>query len=200
MTFKEYVEIEKINKRKENLTIVRKEIDKQWVRIKIENFIKRMGGMFTYQQIREEILNSDIIAALFAKDPAKQNISENLVQSYLNISKETEDIRFDQNGQIYKGCGAKTNLTKNADFCFNGVYITQKYIGENKGGAQDNQYNDVVQFLTYGSKQHKVGALVDGKYWEEGRREQLEDYFKNNRNVYIFSADEYKEYGDDIFV
>lgn len=201
MSFKEYIESKKIEQRLANLTLVRKEINLSWVKTKINNFIKRMGGIFTYEEIYNEILTNDIVAAMFAKDPGRQNISENLVQAYLNISKETEDVRFDETGKIYYGYGAQPGLTKNADFCFNGIYITQKYTGENKGGAQDNQYNDVIQFLTYGSKKQKVGALVDGWYWEEGgKRKQLEKYFQNNPNVYIFSTDDYKEYGDDIFV
>lgn len=201
MSFKEYIESKKIEQRLANLTLVRKEINLSWVKTKINNFIKRMGGIFTYEEIYNEILTNDIVAAMFAKDPGRQNISENLVQTYLNISKEIEDVRFDETGKIYYGYGAQPGLTKNADFCFNGIYITQKYTGENNGGAQDNQYNDVIQFLTYGSKKQKVGALVDGWYWEEGgKRKQLEKYFQNNPNVYIFSADDYKEYGDDIFV
>ena len=187
MSFKEYIESKKIEQRLANLTLVRKEINLSWVKTKINNFIKRMGGIFTYEEIYNEILTNDIVAAMFAKDPGRQNISENLVQAYLNISKETEDVRFDETGKIYYGYGAQPGLTKNADFCFNGIYITQKYTGENKGGAQDNQYNDVIQFLTYGSKKQKVGALVDGWYWEEGgKRKQLEKYFQNNPNVVLY--------------
>ena len=86
MSFKEYIESKKVEQRLANLTLVRKEINSSWVKTKINNFIKRMGGIFTYKEIYNEILTNDIVAAMFAKEPGRQNISENLVQAYLNIS------------------------------------------------------------------------------------------------------------------
>ena len=64
------------------------------------------------------------------------------------------------------------------------TYITQKYTRGN-GGAQDNQYRDVIQFLTYGSKQHKVAAYVDGSYYTDEKRSELKRIFADNPNVQI---------------
>lgn len=73
-----------------------------------------------------------------------------------------DSIRFTPDGNI-----THTNEignTKSADFKIGKYYITQKYTRED-GGTQDDQYNDVVDFLTKGSINNKVGALVDGDYW-----------------------------------
>ena len=55
-------------------------------------------------------------------------------------------------------------------------------------------FNDVILFLQNGSIKHKVAAIVDGWYWEEnGKKNELIELFKENNNVFIFSADDYKE-------
>ena len=92
MNFKEYIESKKTEQRLANLALIRTEINLSWVKTKINNFIKRMGGTFTYEEVYNEILTNDIVAAMFAKEPGRQNISENLIQTYLNISKETAII------------------------------------------------------------------------------------------------------------
>ena len=70
-------------------------------------------------------------------------------------------------------------------------YATQKYTSE-AGGAQDNQKNDVIDFLKRGSIKHKVAAIVDGAYWDR-QREILKEEFKNNPNVLITSVTEITE-------
>ena len=71
---------------------------------------------------------------------------------------------------------------------WNGCYATQKYTDGN-GGAQDNQRNDVIDFLKRGSIKHKVAAIVDGTYWDK-YRPQLVQEFANNPNVIITSVSE----------
>lgn len=63
--------------------------------------------------------------------------------------------------------------------------MTQKYTME-AGGAQDNQRNDVIDFLRRGSIAHKVGAILDGDYWDK-ERNTLRALFQNNPNVWITS-------------
>lgn len=67
-------------------------------------------------------------------------------------------------------------------------YATQKYTSE-AGGAQDNQRNDVIDFLKRGSIKNKVAAVVDGKYWDEWK-DVLKKEFSNNPNVLITSISE----------
>lgn len=196
------VEQEKIKQRSINLQQVRTDLQSTGkvyrdIIKKIDNFIERWDGMYTREEIIDAINTNDIIAALFAKDPAKQNISEKLCENYIGIKRAPQQgkncIRFSDSGEIVSS--KKDGGSKSVDFILpNEIYATQKYTGNNTGGAQDNQFDDVVMFLKYGSIHHKVAAIVDGWYWEEnGEKERLKKMFENNSNVYIYSADDLKK-------
>ena len=151
MDFTNYIEQEKIKARKKNIEQVREEIDSSWVKEKITNHIIAFDGIFSYDEIRQGILDNDIIASKFCKDPSKQNISEILAAKVLNLNKLSSSgkncIRFSDTGDIVHTASGNT---KSADFIINGYYATQKYTNE-EGGAQDNQRNDVIDFLKRGS-------------------------------------------------
>lgn len=196
------VEQEKINNRKKNIEQVRADLHSTGTAYndiieKIRNFIDRFDGMFLEQDIVQKILNDDAFAAMFAKNPTRQNISEKLCADYIGIARSPQlgknCIRFTDTGEIVSS--KKESCCKSVDFVLpEGVYATQKYTGENTGGSQDNQFNDVVTFLKNGSIKHKVAAIVDGWYWEDNHmKERLSEMFADNNNVYIFSADDYKE-------
>lgn len=196
------VEQEKINNRKKNIEQVKLDLQSTGaayndIIIKIKNFIDRFDGMFLEQDIIQKILNDDAFAAMFAKDPTKQNISEKMCSDYIGIKRAPQSgkncIRFTDTGDIVSS--KKEGGCKSVDFILpEGVYATQKYTGANTGGAQDNQFDDVVAFLKNGSIHHKVAAIVDGWYWEDNHmKERLSEMFADNSNVYIFSADDYKE-------
>jgi hypothetical protein len=189
MNFTEHIENLFIASRKANIEEVRKDIKKAWVQDKIANFVENWGGNFTYQQIEENILNNDVVAAMFSKDPKKQNIPEKEVEKILNSPKLPQAgkncIRFNDDGDIVH---LSTGATKSADFSYNGYYATQKYT-TSAGGAQDNQKNDVIDFLKRGSIKYKVMAIVDGDYWDIHRSE-LKSLFADNDNVVITSITE----------
>lgn len=191
MNFIKLVEERKLQARLENIQEVRKDIHKSWVQDKIANHIDRFGGIFSKDEIEQQILDSDVVASLFAKDPSKQNITEKLVGEVLNIPKLPASgkscIRFNEDGQIVHASSA--SHSKSADFIYDGYYATQKFTTE-AGGAQDNQFYDVVDFLKKGSKTNKVAAIVDGLFWDSGRREQLINEFNGNENVLITSVQE----------
>lgn len=195
MNFIQFVEQAKREKRVENIATLRREINHAWVKTKINNHLDKFEGIFTYEDIVSQIQSNDLVASMFCKDPSKQNISENLVASSLGISKLPAGgrncIRFSATGELVHG--NDVGSTKSADFLIDGVYYTQKYTME-AGGAQDNQYHDVVDFLTKGSIKHKVGAIVDGHYWTT-KREHLKSHFADNKNVVIVSMDDLKEGG-----
>lgn len=192
MNFIEYVEQKKKEARIANIAEVRADIDKDWVITKIQNHIESFNGLFTYEEIKNGILTNDIIASKFCKDPSKQNISENIAAEILQLKKLPASgknaIRFNDAGEIVSTASGNT---KSADFLYKGYYATQKYTSEN-GGAQDNQKNDVIDFLKRGSISHKVAAIVDGKYWEKHMKE-LKELFVNNPNVLITSISEITE-------
>lgn len=193
MNFTAYVKEEKIKARKRNIEKVRKDIDKAWVKEKIKNHIIAFDGLFTYDEVKQQILSNDLVASKFCKDPSKQNISEILAAKVLGWEKKPSQgskcIRFNDDGDIVS---TSAGNTKSADFQEFGYYITQKYT-EGEGGAQDNQRNDVIDFLKRGSIKHKVMAVVDGDYWDSKYKAILIEEFKNNPNVKITSVTELTE-------
>ena len=192
MNFTEYVEKAKKEARLKNIQQVRDEIDQSWVRDKINSYLAAVDYIVSEEEVKEGILTNTIIASKFCKDPSKQNLSENLVSEILGIPKLPSQgkncIRFNDNGDIVS---VKGTNTKSADFMYGEYYATQKYTGE-AGGAQDNQKNDVIDFLKRGSIKYKVAAIVDGPYWDY-HREVLKEEFKNNPNVLITSVTEITE-------
>lgn len=182
-------------KRIENIASLRREIDKPWVQEKINNYLERFENLFDKQELISQIMSNDIVASFFIKDPAKQNLSEKECAKWIGADKLPAQgkncIRFDAQGNIVSK--KDIGVSKSADFSIKGIYFTQKYTGDNSGGAQDNQYEDVVTFLNNGSKKQKVGAIVDGAYWDNlGNREKLITAFASNKNVVVLSADDLK--------
>lgn len=195
MKFIDYVEKLKLEARKQNIRIVREEVDKSWVKNKINTFISAWDGMWTAEQVKEQILTNDVVAAKFAKDPNRQNMGEVAVNNLLGADKKlgTNQVRFNANGEMVSG-PAKAGCSKSADyFLDDGVYYTQKFT-TGSGGAQDLAYHDVVEFLEKGSLLYRVGAILDGTYWASGKRESLKRYFADNPNVIIVSMDDIKQY------
>lgn len=193
MDFIKYVEKEKKKARIKNVEEVRKDIDKEWVKEKINKYLEEMDYVISYEEVRQSILTNFVSASHFMKPPGKQNISEKLCAQILNLKKLPPSgnncIRFNDAGDIVHT--ASGGNTKSADFYYKEHYMTQKYTNES-GGSQDNQRNDVIDFLKRGSIKHKVGAIVDGYYWEK-YRPILKDMFKNNPNVLITSVTEITE-------
>lgn len=126
-----------------------------------------------------------MFASFFAKDPIKQNYTEKIAEDLLGVKHlPNNGISFSKEGELCKGCFSDNS--KSVDFVRNNTYITQKYTRGN-GGSQDNQYRDVIQFLTYGSKRYKVAAYVDGSYYTDEKRNELRKLFADNPNVQICS-------------
>ena len=63
--------------RKINMEELREEISEKWVDIKINNHLKRNPHLaLSNQKIKELILENDLVASFFAKDPSRQNFTE----------------------------------------------------------------------------------------------------------------------------
>lgn len=97
-------------------------------------------------------------------------------------------IRFSDTGEIVS---TALGTTKSADFLWGEYYATQKFTQE-AGGAQDNQKNDVIDFLKRASIKYKAMAVLDGYYWDH-HRDSLKLLFSSNSNVIITSVDELME-------
>ena len=123
------------------------------------------------------------------KSPTKQNYQENTAKKYILqnypefkdfkiLPKNSTKSLYIANGLIIDKNNLSTNNhTKSIDFQWKylkfNIYATHKYTKES-GGAQDNQYKDIISFLEH-AKQHTKGenlfvAICDGEY-----------YLKNNR-------------------
>lgn len=175
--------------REENLKELRNNLNDTDVQFKIANYAEKYG--FETEVIKERIKSDDLVASFFAKDPSKQNFTEKLVAELLNTKTLPQSgkncVKFNNNGDI---CSTKSaNTSKSADFLIGNIYITQKYT-RSAGGAQDNQYADVVDFLSKGSKKHNVAAIVDGPYWDNSKRQELKIFFSDNNNVQVLSMDD----------
>ena len=192
ITFEQLLQQEKEQAINQNIEKVYTDYLRDEYQFKIKNYCKKYN--LDIEEINSRIRMKDhITASIFIKEPLKQNLTENLISAYLSAPKlpigGRKCVRFDGDGNIV--WNKDNNVSKSADFYINGVYYTQKYTNE-QGGSQDNQFADVEQFLRYGSKKYKVGAILDGNYWKTNRK-ILEKEFVDNPNIKIICVDELKE-------
>lgn len=177
--------------RENNVKILREEIESYWVDIKIKNHLKRNPYLkMSIQDVKDKIIKDDILASFFIKDPSKQNFTENYIANYLseidiieNFENLSSSIKlFVHNGEI---TNVRFDGLKSVDYTweYNGLkfYATQKFTKSN-GGAQDNQFNDVINFLENCQNNDKdvFFAIVDGSYYTEKKIDILKKYEKNN--------------------
>ena len=174
-----------------------------WLLVKIKNQIERYGLKMSVEGVLSNIVNDDYFASMYAKDASKQNMSEKLQKKYLDIRNITieklnaagkDAIRL-MGGELITGNDRGGKATKSMDFKGeNGEFIFAK-VTSGQGGAQDNQYRDVREFLKeakeydrkYGDK--KFVALVDGDYYTDKKLNTL-IYFQT-QNIRITNSDEF---------
>ncbi|MGZ9756249.1 hypothetical protein [Mycoplasma sp. 4423] len=136
--------------------------------------------------IKDKIINEDIFALIrYAKDPNKQNIHEDILLEYFHNQLYNVTIhklpKTGKNAKFINSFGNILNLSdreyneitnKSIDFEFIKddiiFYFTFKYTNE-KGGAQDNQRNDVMIFIENANKNQddkvKFLVILDGNYY-----------------------------------
>ena len=152
----------------------------KWLDIKIQNESDRKG--YNYEDIIDEIKNSRLYASCFAKDPMKQNIAEKiqmilLKKIYPEIKKLPnggKNALYISNGKLSNKKGKST--AKSIDFKYNEVLFYAKYTKE-RGGAQDNQYNDCKNFIREAKKftcnKYLFVLVIDGDYYDEEKINNL---------------------------
>lgn len=181
-----------------NILLVRDQIDNDDFVLKIKNHSDKFDR--TPEEVRSKILTDDMYAEIFAKDPAKQNIYEKLAASYITRINIVSDFRnlpnsakiFVANGQI---TSERLNDVKSIDFIFKvgekTIYASHKYIKATNGGAQDNQYNDIRNFLRNCNKISSGDiyflAICDGPYFDT-KIETLNNEFGSS-NVITMNID-----------
>jgi len=199
--------IESLNKAiKKQLLLNIKEIQKQIetkkiskeLNIKIEKYEKKTG--FKYDDILDNISKNQIAASFLAKDPLKQNLAEQIQIDYYNKKYNRKIIKLSQTGlnaiRIKDGKFINDNdenSTKSIDGFDkdDNVYYYCKYTNE-KGGAQDNQFKDLVHFINECNKycdkndeDIKFVVLISGHYYTDKRINQLKKNVKFTNNILI---------------
>lgn len=178
---------------------------------KIENYIERFGGIFTFDEVVDKIKNDQLVASMFCKDPAKQNFTEEWVADIIKLNKNVIDfkilpkggsksIRIGLDGNlIYGGKVKVVESSKSVDYIFKNkkdmdkTYVCTQKFTRGRGGAQDNQLKDVTEFLKFGSRvltdKLIFVAILDGDYFCESKMNELRAIFSQYNNIKICSAD-----------
>jgi hypothetical protein len=187
---------------------------------KIYNFSVRFG--FSQADVEAKIRSDKMFLARFAKDPGKQKIHEKIAARFIEQLPSVRDFKsLGHNalqlvgGTIMKRADARmqgaTGGAKSLDFewisCGIEFYASHKYT-KDSGGAQDNQYRDLKEFIQEASKSGRQGrmflAIADGPYYagndaEAGvsKIQRLKD-LANKRNVFALSCAELEQFLKDV--
>ncbi len=190
----DFEEIKK-DQRKINRTKLRQSLNEDWVIEKINKYIERHRLNYSIEDVKKEILTSDLVASIFIKEPNKQNFTEKIISDAIKKNDLVENFMTSKDGEIFLENGKITKErkvgNKSIDFSWktNGknVFASQKYINES-GGGQDNQFNDVKNFLMNAQNSNKDEffiAIVDGKYFNQSKMNYLKSF--EDDNIFVCS-------------
>ncbi len=183
---------------------------------RVNTFASRFD--FVVESIEEKIRKDEVFRAVFAKDPGKQKIHENIAARFIEQMQGV--VGFQQLGHdalvvfggrvetrkavLAAGAGA-TAKTIDFEWISNGrkIYASHKYTKQS-GGAQDNQYKDLQLFIREANESNLKDtyflAIADGDYYlttDRGtggtKMERLKD-ISNKRNVFALSIDELEDW------
>jgi hypothetical protein len=198
----------------QNLKNVLLELETDDMKIKISNWANKFG--YSFDTIKEKIISDEIFRCVFAKDPAKQNLYQTLASKYISslsmvsgftiLPSGGKDAVYLENGKLLTGKDLDTQAkdTKSIDFMWKTgdftFYASHKYT-ETNGGAQDNQYKDVQDFLKHcrdcNKKNTRFLAICDGDYYlkkdsktgDNTRLERLQR-LTDNKTSFVLSINE----------
>lgn len=174
-------EIKKLNKIPDDLLI------------KIKLFVKRTFIDEEYEEIviNELLKGNDFILSVLMKDPKRQNVYEKiLLKEFLDnginakkLPSSGKGAFYAINGKIVSGSelDSKPLGVKSFDFLINfldkKIFVVHKYTKEN-GGAQDNQFHDVISTLKNLNNEsiNNVLFCLDGEYYNDERINKLREY------------------------
>jgi hypothetical protein len=182
-----------------------------WLDFKVKSFCVTFE--FEYDAIINLLRQNVYFAAHFIKDPGRQNFYENQALEYLRsysifdtvvkLPASGNDSLLIINGRLFRRSeiqNAENHKTIDFHAITNDInlYIAHKYTAE-AGGAQDNQYNDLINFITQANQY--IGddyfiALADGNYYKDlttnlnGKRVNKLEYLKHIANKqHVFASD-----------
>lgn len=150
--------------------------------LKIKNWAYKFG--YSFDEIREKIIQDEVFRCVFAKDPSKQGFHQALAADVISSMDAVEDFKvlsssglnatYLSNGKLFTGKDLRNKYkdTKSVDFYWKcrsfEFYACHKYT-DIAGGGQDNQYKDVQDFLRHSRDCNEKNvifvAICDGDYY-----------------------------------
>lgn len=153
--------------------------------------LQLMFPQLTMSDLQTELRSSKLLPFFICKNPNKQQAYKQVANEILKVERlpniGQRSCRFNEMGAIVHEKTSTTSIA--ANYYFDNRYWVQKYT-MGSGGHQNNVFVEVVDFLTKGSKKHKVGCFVDGQYWSLNKG-KLRQQFIRNKNVEIRSLSDY---------
>ena len=150
---------------------------------KINNFSEKFG--FDSERVRYEIANNEIVAALFAKNPNKQNFYEKTAADYisrLSGVKSFKNLGNNKKGLVEGGVYSQKKLKKIGghsevktidfewkfkDYTF---YASHKHTTQS-GGSQDSAYKELQKFIEQANSSTRSNivflAIADGEFYQK---------------------------------
>lgn len=179
---------------------------------KIRKFAKKHG--FGEKGVAQELKTNKYFRATFSKDPGKQKIHENIAAKFIKkINGVSNFKQLPTGATLLLGGGliskkevvklGARGKAKTIDFEWrvgnNHIVASHKYTKEG-GGAQDNQYKDLQDFINEANRSNLKNtyflAIADGEYYktkDTGAGVTKLDFLKglaNRRNVHAMSINE----------
>lgn len=203
MTVTETIKSRSITERQKNILLAQEAArSKQpWLMTKVDKYLARFALSQSVEIVLDKIIDDYLFAASFAKDPGRQNIAEKVqleeLSKFVDIEKlksAGKDCIYIVEGEIYKGKPSCVSDQKSVDaIVFKGGvewYCTLKYTADT-GGSQDNQKNNVINFVKNAGGHH-VACILDGDYYQqEAKKKELQQYISDK--VFIGTSDEFIE-------
>lgn len=194
--FLNYDEAEK-NQLNENVESLLSNLNDQMLQTRIHNFAEKYN--LNPQFVLQKIIDDNIFALCFTKEPSKQTFHQSqaakfikklpLIEDFKTLPAGGKEALYVIKGNVLKGKELSTTTHgKSIDFYWTfklkgkkiEFYATHKHT-RTSGGSQDNQYNDVLDFLENASycfsKDKFFFAITDGPYYLQPNK-KLEDMHK----------------------
>ena len=165
----------------------------------VRSFATKFG--YQEQEVLIKIIDDDMFAAHFAKDPLRTGLHEREAARWIESlpwvfeferlpSGKPRGLKVSSDGNIETEVGNRKLPGKTLDFRWRTggktFYAMHKYIKES-GGHQDNQHNEMKELLTrfYRCQADNIVLVViaDGNYYKEHDRRRLKELRQHERQT-----------------
>ena len=210
---------------KKNTKEVLANIESKEMAEKISNWANKFE--YSFEEIKKKILTDEIFACIFIKEPSRQNLYQKLASQYISSLPKIVDFKMPAerktrkmakymvNGKMFKGVELEGQAKdiKSIDFEWkvedHTFFASHKYTKDG-GGVQDNQYEDIQNFLRHARdcniKNAIFLAICDGDYYltkdsktgDETKIERLKR-LTDGRTSFVLQIDELNEFLQKVF-